>query len=201
MASITDKLKKTKEALEGGKLRKALLLTDTPKLDRQHGFIVEAAESCLADKDNKEACDKAIKTALDKVVETMTLPEDSTDLEGIEDYMRPREESMPEETVKVEVAETVKATVAEDETPFCGECLIAGAIGQFGEISDACDGSVRKKLEEMSQDANTPPEKWLKTMTEIAEAETCNREAYASVLSGLTDELKKNNSEILKRLD
>ena len=89
----------------------------------------------------------------------------------------------------------------EDTEKPCDVCLVAGAVGKFGEISDGCDGDVRQKLEELSQDNMTTPGKWIRTMTELADGATCNQEAYVAVLSGLTDELQKIDSPILKGLD
>lgn len=205
MASITDKLKKTITALEAKQLKRALSITDTPKLDRQHEMIVEAANICLADKGK---CDGAIKVARDKVKATTDLPEDSTDIEGLEEYLIPREKYMEDvvkvevaDSVKVEVADAVKVAVAEEPVKPCDVCLIAGAVGQFGQISDGCDGEVRKQLEAVGQDNMTLPEKWIKTMANIAEGATCNKEGYVAVLSGLTEELEKMDSPILKNLD
>ena len=198
MASVTDKLKKTIEALDKKQLKRALSLTDSPKLDRQHEMVVEAANICLEDKGK---CDKAIKVAHDKVKETTELPEDSTDLEGLEDYLIPREKYMEENAVKVEATAGPAVAVAEEPVKPCDVCMVAGAVGQFGEISDGCDGEVRKQLEIVGQDNLTPPEKWMQTMADIAEKATCNKEAYVAVLSGLTEELEKMDSPILKNLD
>jgi hypothetical protein len=208
MASITDKLKKTITALDAKQLKRALSITDTPKLDRQHEMVVEAANICLADKGK---CDGAIKVARDKVKATTDLPEDSTDIEGLEEYLKPREtmmvtntgENVTENAIPVTKETGIVTESASSITPErpCDVCMIAGAVGKFGEISDGCDGEVRKQLEVVGQDNMTLPEKWMQTMAEIAEGAICNKEAYVTVLSGLTDELEKMDSPILKNME
>ncbi|GAJ07842.1 unnamed protein product, partial [marine sediment metagenome] len=64
---ITKKIEDTIKALEAGQLKNALYLTDREGLERHHQFVVEAARTCLANKDNKEACSMAIKEARAKV--------------------------------------------------------------------------------------------------------------------------------------
>ena len=91
---ITKRLDEVNAALDKGQLKKALTLTDIPKLERHHEWVVEAARTCLQNKGNPKVCKEAIKVAKEKVLSTTQLPEDSTDIEGLEDYLRPRSETI-----------------------------------------------------------------------------------------------------------
>ena len=97
---VTKKIEDTVKALEQGQLKKALLLTDREGLERHHQFVEQAARTCLANKDNKEACTMAIEEAKEKVQDTITLPIDDTSLEGVEEYLSP--EKPPEQSLETQ---------------------------------------------------------------------------------------------------
>ena len=88
MASITDKVKKTIEALDSQQLTKALYLTERRGLEAHHAWIKEAAQTCVENSDNPKVCDAAIKEARDKVKATVTVEMDTTDLGSVEEYLK-----------------------------------------------------------------------------------------------------------------
>ena len=130
---VTKRIEDTIKALEATQLKKALYLTEADGLERHHSFIERAARTCLANKDNKEACAMAIEEAKDKIQETITLPLDDTSLEGVEEYLSP--EKPPEQPT-----ETQPAGEKTDEELFeeCEECHVAVAAARFSEICAEC---------------------------------------------------------------
>ncbi|MDD5510470.1 MAG: hypothetical protein PHI12_06660 [Dehalococcoidales bacterium] len=198
MASVTDRIKKSVEALDKKQLKQALYLTTKRGLERHHGYVEEAARKCLANKDapDSSACDLAIKTARDKLQATITVPMETTDMEGLEDYLKPSKEveNMPE-NMPVQAEKTDEELYAE-----CAECHVADAVVKFVNISQHdCNGETGKAIQPLLQDETTPPEKWLKTMREVAGKDGCGQEAYKEVLGDLEDYLKEQDSEILKK--
>jgi len=197
---VTKRIEDTIKALEGGQLKKALLLTDREGLEKHHQFVAQAARTCLANKDNKEACTMAIEEAKEKVQDTVTLPEDDTSLEGLEEYLSP--EKQPEEP-----KETQPSSEKTDEELFeeCEECHVAVAAARVAEIcaerpeeaGDAC-----KVISEKLQDENTEPADWIKAMVETAEqAQGEAKEEMVAAVTELTDYLERRNSPFLKKLD
>ncbi|GAH45032.1 unnamed protein product [marine sediment metagenome] len=51
---VTKRIEDTIKALDKGQLKNALYLTDREGLEREHGFIVKAARTCLSNKNDKE---------------------------------------------------------------------------------------------------------------------------------------------------
>ena len=189
---ITHRIEETVKALDQKQLKKALSLTDSiPKLERHHEWVSEAAQTCLA---NKDDCEAAIKTARDKVGSTTQLPEDSTDLEGLEEYLKP--EGGPME----EIAEAEKT----DEQLYeeCEECHVTNAVVQFHDIAEGCgDTETTDAITQTAENQDTPPGAWVKQLVVIAEKPSCGQEAYKAALGELTDYLQKRDSPILKKLD
>jgi len=197
MSSTTKKLEDTVKALDAKKLKKALVLTDTQKTERQHGFVQEAAEVCLANKGDKGVCEKAIREARDKVQETISLPIDDTSLEGLEEYLHHEGEGEGQ-------AKPPSQMTDEELYESCPECHVADAAVKFVEIAgqDECDGeAAMEKLQPCLDDPQTAPEKWVRAMIEVTEGATCNKPQYGQVLGELTDYLESRDSEILKKLD
>ena len=64
---ITKRIEDTISALDKKQLKKALSLSEAKGIENIHGFVEQAARTCLANKDNEEACTLAIKEARDKV--------------------------------------------------------------------------------------------------------------------------------------
>ena len=197
---VTKRIEETVKALEGGQLKKALSLTEADGLERHHGFVEEAARTCLANKDNKEACSTAIKGARDKVQDTVTLPIDDTSLEGLEEYLSP--EKPPEEP-----QEAQPASEKTDEELFeeCQECHVAVAAVRFAEVCAEHPeeaGASCKVVSEKLEDETTEPADWIKTMVETAEgAQGEAKEQMVAAVTELTDYLERRNSPFLKKLD
>ncbi|MBA7652429.1 hypothetical protein ES703_60263 [subsurface metagenome] len=197
---VTKKIEDTVKALEQGQLKKALLLTDREGLEKHHQVVEQAARTCLANKDNKEACTMAINEARDKVQDTITLPIDDTSLEGVEEYLSP--EKQPGEP-----KETQPSSEKTEEELFeeCEECHVAVAASRFAEIcaehpEDA--GASCKLISEKLEDENTEPADWIKAMVETAEqAQGEAKEQMGAAVSELTDYLERRDSPFLKELD
>jgi len=195
---VTKRIEDTIKALEGGQLKKALYLTDREGLERHHQVVDQAARTCLANKDNKEACALAIKEAKDKVQDTITLPIDDTSLGGLEEYLSPEKQQPPE---------TQPTSEKTDEELFeeCEECHVAVAAIRIAEICAERPeeaGSACKVISEKVGDENTEPADWLKAMVETAEqAQGEAKEEMVAAVTELTDYLEKRNSPLLAELD
>ncbi|MBA7692970.1 hypothetical protein ES703_101545 [subsurface metagenome] len=197
---VTKRIEDTVKALEGGQLKKALLLTDREGLERHHQFVEQAARTCLANKDNKEACTMAIEEAKEKVQDTITLPIDDTSLEGLEEYLST--EKPPEEP-----KETQPTSEKTDEELFeeCEECHVAVAAARIAEICAERPeeaGNACKVISEKLEDENTEPADWIKAMVGTAEqAQGEAKEQMVAAVTELTDYLERRNSPFLKELD
>jgi len=197
---VTKRIEDTVKALEQGQLKKALILTDKSGLEKHRAFVEEAARTCLANKDNKEACTMAIEEAKERVQDTITLPIDDTSLEGLEEYVSPES---PAEAPK-EAQPTSEKT---DEELFeeCEECHVAVAAARVAEVcaeypEDA--GGACKVISEKLEDENTEPADWIKAMVETAEqAQGEAKEQMVAAVTELTDYLERRNSPFLKKLE
>ena len=196
---ITKKIEETVKALEQGQLKKALLLTDRGGLERHHQFVEQAARTCLANKGNKEAITMAIEEAKEKIQETITLPEDDTSLEGVEELLTP--EKPAEEPQAQPTAEKSDEELYEE----CEECHVAVAAARIAEIcaEHPEDGGASCKLiSEKLEDENTGPAEWIKAMVETAEqAQGEAKEQMVTAVTELTDYLERRDSPFLKELD
>ena len=208
---ITKRLDDTLAALDKKELKKALYLTEgNPKLERQHQWIKEAAQTCLANKGNKEACQAAISEARNMVHGTVSLPIDDTSLEGLEDYLTEQKEPM---TNEVKAANTpvapggflAKAEKTDDQVfEECEECHVAVAAARF---ADVCAGNPEEAgscelIGRSLEDESTEPADWIKAMTQTAEgARGKAKEEMAGAIIELTEYLQKRNSPFLKELD
>ncbi|MBA7605567.1 hypothetical protein ES703_12700 [subsurface metagenome] len=197
---ITKRIEDTIKALEQGQLKKALYLSEANGLEKHHHFVEQAARTCLANKDNKEACALAIKEAKDKVQDTITLAIDDTSLEGLEEYISPKKPSE-------QPPETKPTSEKTDDELFeeCEECHVAVAAAKVAEIcaehpEDA--GGACKVISERLEDENTEPADWIKAMVETAEhAQGEAKEQMVAAVTELTDYLQERNSPFLKELD
>ncbi len=193
---VTKRIEDTVSALEQGQLKKALLLTDREGLEKHRQFVEQAARTCLANKDNKEACAMAIKEAKENIQDTITLPIDDTSLEGLEGYLSPEQ---PPET------QPTSEKTAEELYEECQECHVAVAAARVAEIctehpEDA--GGACKIISEKLEDENTEPADWIRTMVETAEqAQGEAKEQMVAAVTELTDYLERKNSPFLKKLD
>ncbi|MBA7533274.1 hypothetical protein ES705_25509 [subsurface metagenome] len=193
---VTKRIEETAKALEQGQLKKALYLTEAGGLERLHGFVEEAARTCLADKDNKEACATAIKEARAKVQDTITLPIDDTSLEGLEEYLSPE---------KPPAAQPSPEKTEEELFDECQECHVAVAAARFAEICaehPEDGGASCKAISEKLEDEDTEPADWIKAMVETAEhAQGEAKEKMVATVTELTEYLERKNSPFLKELD
>jgi len=197
---VTKRIEDTIKALEQGQLKKALYLSETNGLEKHHHFIEQAARTCLANKDNKEACSVAIKEAKDKVQDTITLDIDDTSLEGLEEYLSP--EKPPEQP-----SETQPASEKTDEELFeeCEECHVAVAAARIAEVCAEHPeeaGASCKVISEKLEDENTEPADWIRAMVKTAEqVQGEAKEQMVAAVTELTDYLQRRDSPFLKELD
>jgi len=214
---ITRRLDEVLKSLDEKQLKKALYLTENnPKLESQHQYIQDAARTCLANKENKQVCDQAIREARNKVHSTISLPIDDTSLEGLEEYIT--EQKLP---VEINPAETPPLPVetpapsdsflskAEktDEELFeeCEECHVAVAASR---IADVCTenreeaGNGCEIIGRSLENEDTEPADWIKTMIEAAEkAQGKAKEEMTAAITELTEYLERRDSPLLKALE
>jgi len=197
---VTKRIEDTVKALEKGQMKNALMLTDRRGLERHHQIVEAAARTCLQNKGDEEVCRKAMTEARDKVQETITVPEDDTSLEGVEDLLSEASAEIPES----EPAEM--SNLSDDELyENCEECHIAEAAVVFSQVCaenpDEAGDSCRLIAEKVS-DENTEPADWIKTMVETAEnAQGEAKEKMTAAVTELTDYLERRDSPFLKELD
>ena len=197
---ITKRIEDTVKALEQGQLKKALYLSEANGLEKHHHFIEQAARTCLANKDNKEACTMAIEEAKEKVQDTITLPIDDTSLEGLEEYLSP--EKPPEQPPE---AQPTSEKTDEELFEECEECHVAVAAARIAEVCAEHPeeaGASCKLISEKLEDENTEPADWIKAMVEAAEqAQGEAKEEMVAAVTELTEYLERRDSPILKELN
>jgi len=197
---VTKRIEDTISALDKGQLKKALYLTETAGLEKHHDFVEKAARTCLANKDNKEACTMAINEASEKVKETITLEIDDTSLEGVEELLSP-EKPLGKPTEDKPAGEKTDEELFEE----CEECHVAVAAARIAEICaehPEVAGATCKLISEKLEDKNTEPGDWIRAMVETAEqAQGEAKEKMVAAVSELTDYLERRKSPLLKKLD
>lgn len=183
MGGVTHRIEEAVKALEQGKVKKALYLTDNPKTERHHQMVSDAAKKCLSDKGQ---CPAYLKDAAEQLKDTITAPLDETGLEGVEEMIDQKPQADQPQT---------------DEYEPCEECHVSDAVIRFHEIAEGCgDAAIMESIQKTLED-EPPPEQWLKAMVTIAEKPSCGEESYQVVLGKLTDYLQKRDSPILKKLE
>ena len=194
---VTKRIEDTVKALEKGQLKNALGLTDRRGLERHHQIVEAAARTCLQNKGDEEVCKKAMSEARDKVQGTITLPEDDTSLEGVEEMLS----GAPAEPPQGEPAVMTDEELYEN----CEECHIAEAAVRFSEVCAAHPedaGESCRLVAEKVADENTEPADWIKTMVETAEgAKGVAKEEMVAAVTELTDYLEKRGSPFLKEME
>ncbi len=197
---VSVRIKETVKALEQGQLKKALYLSEAKGLEKHHDFIEQAARTCLANKDSKEACALAIKEAKNKVKDTVTLPIEDTSLEGVEEYLSPEKPTEQPQETQPESEKTDEQLYEE-----CEECHVAVAAARIAEVCAEHPeeaGASCKLISEKLEDENTEPADWIKAMVEAAEhAQGEAQEQMAAAVTELTDYLQRRDSPFLKELD
>jgi hypothetical protein len=215
---ITKRIDDTVKALDEKQLKKALYLTENnPRLEKHHGWIQDAARTCLDNRGDKAVCEQAIREARNRVQGTVSLPIDDTSLEGLEDYMT--EQNLPEESVPVQVQETAPAETAPGPSGFlakaqktdedlfenCEECHVAVAASRFADVcaeSREEAGVGCELIGRSLENENTEPVDWLKAMVETAEkAQGRAKEEMNAAIADLAEYLERRNSPLLKAID
>ena len=206
---VTKRIEEINKALDQKQLKKALYLSEAKGLERHHEWIQEAARTCLVNREDKSACEQAIRRAREKVQGTASLPVDDTGLEGLEEYMT--EQKLPEETKSVETPAVPSGFLSKaqktDEDLFeeCEECHVAVAAAKF---ADVCAGNREEAgggceiISRSLANENTEPGDWIKAMVQTAEkAEGKAKQEMAGAITELTEYLERRNSPLLKAID
>ena len=212
---VTKRIEEINKALDQKQLKKALYLSEANGLERHHEWIQEAARTCLVNREDKSACEQAIRRAREKVEGTASLPVDDVSLEGLEGYMT--EQKLPEETKPVETPAPVETPSVpsgflskakktdEDLFEECEECHVAVAAAKF---ADACAGNREEAgggcelISRSLANENTEPGDWIKAMVQTAEkAEGKAKQEMAGAITELTEYLERRNSPLLKAID
>jgi hypothetical protein len=204
MSGATKKIEEAAKALDQGLIKKAVLLTDSVKTEKQHKLVVDIAKKCIADKENcKDFCKEGAMVLKDSITPTTDNNDDLAEVLAEEE----NRETAPLSQTPTETPPPDKP-VAEmtDEELFlnCPDCNVAAAAAEFVKIAqkDECDGSTAmEKLQPCVDDNMTTPEKWIKTMAEVAEGATCEKQKYGEVLGGLTEYLHSKGDVFLNTLD
>ena len=210
---VTKRIEEINKALDQKQLKKALYLSEAKGLERHHEWIQEAARTCLVNREDKSACEQAIRRAREKVQGTASLPVDDASLEGLEEYMT--EQKLPEETKSVETpavpsgflskAQKTDEELGKEAFEECEECHVAVAASKFADVcaenreeaGGGCELIGRSLANE-----NTVPVDWLKAMVQTVEkAQGKAKEEMAGAITELTEYLERRNSPFLKALD
>lgn len=201
---LTRRIEETVTALDKKQLKKALFLSEARGLEQHHEWIKEAAGTCLANREDKAACERAIKEARGKVQATVSLPLDDTGLEGLEGYMTEpidQKPQQPDEFVKVQLQ---SGKTDEELYEECEPCHVAVAASRFADIcaekpeeAGGCE-LIGRSLE----NENTEPADWIKAMVQTAEkAQGKAKEEMVGAITELDEYLRRRNSPFLKALD
>jgi len=201
---VTKRIEDTVKALDKGQLKNALGLTDRRGLERHRQIVEAAARTCLQNKGDEEVCRNAMTEARDKVQETITLPEEDTSLEGVEEMLSGTPAAA--EADNESVIETPTEEVSDEELyENCEECHIAEAAVRFSEVCAAHPedaGESCRVIAEKVADENTQPADWIRTMVETAEnSQGEAKEKMTAAVTELTDYLGRRDSPFLKEMD
>lgn len=183
--SVTSRIERAIKALEEGKIKEALYLTDKEKLGRHHQWVEEAARKALEDKENAKTY---IMEARDKLKATITAPLDDTSLEGVEEMLgepAPKPEQSDEELYE-----------------NCEECHIANAVVASTEVCEKHPQAACSLISQRIDREDVEPEEWLRALRDAAnEAQGETKAEFALVLDDLVGYLKRRNSPFLKVLE
>jgi len=182
--SVTSRIEQAIKALDEGKLKEALYLTDKTGLERHNAWVREAARKALGDKENTK---KYLKEARDKLTETITAPLDDTSLEGVEEMLNEATPELPKQ-------EKTDEELYEE----CEECHVANAVVAATEICDKHPQAACSLITSRLDKEDVEPEEWLKVLFESrgkAEGET--RREFDIILSDLIQYLERRNSPFL----
>ena len=176
--SVTSRIERAIKALEAGRLKEALYLTDKTGLEKHSAWVKEAAERALHDRKNAQAY---MAEARDKLKATITAPLDDTSLEGVEEMLHEKSDD--------ELYEN------------CEECHIATAIVAVSEVCDREPQSVCSLISSRIDQENVQPEEWLKVLQEAAgDARGEAKREMTKIVGGLMEYLEHRGSPLLDRL-
>jgi len=204
--NVTKRLENAAKALQGNQLKKALYLTDHKKTSRQHEWVEEAARKCLANKNDKKACQTAIKETRERITDTLTPPMEDTSLEGLEEYLSP--EPKPEQVdgeVKQPEGQPPKEMTDEELYESCEECHVATAASAIATVCEEHPEETKgacKLISAKLADETTEPVDWIKTMIQTTEQveEGEPKQQMTVALNELVEYLERRDSPFLKEL-
>jgi len=185
--SVTNRIERAIKALEAGRLKEALYLTDKTGLERHNAWVREAARKALEDKENTK---KYLREARDRLTETITAPLDDTSLEGVEEMLDERAPEPKSEMTDEELYEN------------CEECHIANAVVATTEICEKHPQTACTLITSRLDKEDVQPGEWLKLLFEARDkSEGKARQEFDMVLSDLIKYLERRNSPFLKNLE
>lgn len=185
--SVTSRIERAIKALNEGKLKEALYLTDRTELGRENAWIKEAARKALGDRENAKTY---MMEARDKLTATITAPLDDTSLEGVEEMLNETPEAKPK-------SEKTDEELYEE----CEECHIANAVAAATEICDKHPQTVCLLVSQKIGQEDVEPEEWLKILLETRDkSEGEAKQEFDLILDDLMGYLKRKNSPFLKAL-
>ena len=205
--NVTKRLENAAAALGKNQLKRALYLTDHEKTSRQHEWVQGAARKCLANKNDKKACETAIKETRERIADTITPPMEDTSLEGLEDYLspEPKPEAIKTEEVKQPEGQPPKEMTDEELFENCQECHVATAAAAIATVCEEHPqetGEACKLISAKLADETTQPVDWIKTMIQTTEQveEGEPKQQMAAALGELVEYLERRDSPFLKEL-
>lgn len=186
---VTGRIERAIKALEEGKLKEALYLTDKSGMERLNAFVKEAAQKALDDRGNAKTY---MMEARDKLKATITTPLDDTSLEGVEEMLKQGE------PVKAKSKEKMTDEELYEE---CQECHIANAVATATEICDKHPQTVCTLISSRLDNEDIEPEEWLKVLVETRDkSEGEARQEFDLIVDDLIEYLRRRNSPFLKAL-
>lgn len=186
--SVGNRIERAIKALDEGKLKEALYLTDKSGMERFNAFVREAARKALDDRENAK---KYMMEARDKLQATITAPLDDTSLEGVGEMLN---ETTPKTKSTSEMTD-------EELYEECPECHIANAVAAVSEVCDKHPQTICSLITSRLDKEDIQPEEWLKVLVEAREkSEGEARQEVDLIVDDLMSYLKRKNSPLLKAL-
>jgi len=186
--SVTNRIERAIKALDEGKLKEALYLTDKSGMEWLNAFVKEAARKALDDRENAKIY---MMEAKDKLQATITAPLDDTSLEGVEEMLN---ETTPKTKPTSEMTD-------EELYEECPECHIANAVVAASEVCDHHPQTACSLITSRLDKEDIQPEVWLKVLVEAREKyEGEARQEFDLIVDDLMSYLRRKNSPFLKAL-
>lgn len=187
MGGVTSRIERAIKALEEGKLKEALYLTDKGGLERHNAWVREAARKALEDRENAKSY---LLEARDKLQATITAPLDDTSFEGVEEMLKEPMQSKPKQEKS-------------DEELYeeCEECHVANAIVAATEVCEKHPQGPCLWISDRIDKEDIQPEEWLKVLREVRdESHGEAKREFDLILADLHEYFERRKSPLLEVL-